>query len=125
MQCRGVRETIVGILTINIPILRPMFTRPFWSGGPFTITNSAHGGTSAHAVSTVHGGKYEMTSSVKGSDHPTSDGGSEEFIIGNKGVTVQTSYEVRTDVEKGEWSNQGEDYSMGGATSTVINGRAT
>lgn len=31
----GVRETIVGIVSVNVPILRPMFTAAFWSGrGP-------------------------------------------------------------------------------------------
>ncbi|CAH0020840.1 unnamed protein product, partial [Clonostachys rhizophaga] len=29
----GVRETIVGIITVNIPILRPMFNRLFWKPG--------------------------------------------------------------------------------------------
>ncbi|KAI7329371.1 hypothetical protein KC315_g6176 [Hortaea werneckii] len=28
----GVRETIAGILAVNIPILRPLFTKPFWTG---------------------------------------------------------------------------------------------
>ncbi|OJD30811.1 transcriptional regulatory protein [Diplodia corticola] len=28
----GVRETIIGILSINAPILRPLFTRSFWTG---------------------------------------------------------------------------------------------
>lgn len=33
----GVRETIIGILAINAPILRPLLTRSFWNGGSSTI----------------------------------------------------------------------------------------
>lgn len=33
----GVRETIIGILAINAPILRPLLTRNFWNGGSSTV----------------------------------------------------------------------------------------
>lgn len=33
----SVRETIVGLLAINLPILRPLFTFNFWKRGPFII----------------------------------------------------------------------------------------
>lgn len=29
----GVRETIVGLIVVNVPVLRPMFTRAFWRAG--------------------------------------------------------------------------------------------
>ena len=31
----GVRETIIGLITVNIPILRPLATRAFWRRGPY------------------------------------------------------------------------------------------
>jgi len=34
----GVRETIIGIIAINIPILRPLFTRAFWVRGSYDPT---------------------------------------------------------------------------------------
>lgn len=46
----GVRETIIGLLTVNVPILRPIFTRSFWSIGayrPSTKTGTGSGGTSS------------------------------------------------------------------------------
>ncbi|KAJ4292690.1 hypothetical protein N0V90_009353 [Kalmusia sp. IMI 367209] len=37
----GVRETIVGILTVNLPILRPMFNRNFWRGKTYIAESSS------------------------------------------------------------------------------------
>ncbi|KAH8647028.1 hypothetical protein BGZ60DRAFT_329442, partial [Tricladium varicosporioides] len=38
----GVRETIVGIVTINLPILKPLFSARFWSRKSFTNTSLAY-----------------------------------------------------------------------------------
>ncbi|KAH7058670.1 hypothetical protein B0J12DRAFT_369924 [Macrophomina phaseolina] len=48
----GVRETIIGLLTVNVPILRPLFSRAFWHLGPYRpSTSNGHssggGGSSA------------------------------------------------------------------------------
>ncbi|KAF2008696.1 hypothetical protein BU24DRAFT_381647 [Aaosphaeria arxii CBS 175.79] len=39
----GVRETIVGILTVNLPILRPMFKRSFWRSGGYVSDMTSYG----------------------------------------------------------------------------------
>ncbi|GME64428.1 putative cation diffusion facilitator 1 protein [Neofusicoccum parvum] len=39
----GVRETIIGILTVNVPILRPLFTAAFWRLGPYHPSASGAG----------------------------------------------------------------------------------
>lgn len=53
----GVRETVIGCFTVNIPILRPMFTRAFWVWGPYdptAISNNksypTNGGTHGQSV---------------------------------------------------------------------------
>ncbi|KAF8866899.1 hypothetical protein BDZ45DRAFT_795355 [Acephala macrosclerotiorum] len=38
----GVRETIVGIVTINLPILKPLFNKSFWSSGSFKSSYFSH-----------------------------------------------------------------------------------
>jgi hypothetical protein len=35
----GIRETALGVFTINLPILRPLFTRAFWKAGPYDPLN--------------------------------------------------------------------------------------
>ncbi|ETS79912.1 hypothetical protein PFICI_07441 [Pestalotiopsis fici W106-1] len=87
----GVRETIVGIITVNIPILRPMASRKFWTTGELAYSSGAGtktGGRTHATLATGHG-PYEMTGSVSGhSRRKDSFGGSEEFIIG-KNATVE------------------------------------
>lgn len=48
----GVRETIIGLLTVNVPILKPLFSVAFWRLGPYRPTasknaSSGGGGTSS------------------------------------------------------------------------------
>lgn len=112
----------MGIVTVNIPILRPLVTRGFWTGS-FTPSSAATRGGTSKGHRTIPGHKYEMTHSIKGSDRPVSDGGSEDFIIVNKGVTVQTSYEVTTDLERGQWSNDTPAYGVGGTSKATVNGK--
>ncbi|KAF7516275.1 hypothetical protein G7054_g14222 [Neopestalotiopsis clavispora] len=125
----GVRETIVGIIAVNIPILRPLFRKTFWSTGQ--IASSGQGksttGGRTHTQTYPTGlGPYEMASSVnEGSMGRKGDrasfGGSEEFII-DKGdsnnlkhtandVVVQTTYHVRSEEVSteggGAWKSQG------------------
>ncbi|EWG53170.1 hypothetical protein FVEG_17067 [Fusarium verticillioides 7600] len=58
----GVRETIVGILTVNIPILRPIFSKSFWNGNsPSEITSSYR--TTAHGT---RGGNTTLTQDISG-----------------------------------------------------------
>ncbi|KAI0478651.1 hypothetical protein GGR56DRAFT_332227 [Xylariaceae sp. FL0804] len=88
----GVRETIVGIISVNIPILRPLFTRAFWSGRPDLGLPSggsckSRGATGASASTGIHG-PYELALSTHkgrgGSDDVFKDSsvnGSKELIV--------------------------------------------
>jgi hypothetical protein len=123
-----VRETIVGILTINIPILRPLFNKSFWSTKPFQPVSITHGNQkSSRGVTTdtdIKGHTYEMTGSVKSPSINTGDGGSEEFIIGNNRngeVLVHTTFEVRRDLESGQLERETWDLGVGGKCKTVVN----
>ncbi|KAH7014533.1 uncharacterized protein B0I36DRAFT_425869 [Microdochium trichocladiopsis] len=81
----GVRETIVGIIAVNAPILRPLFSKAFWTGIPFSsgggtkgVTTTGAGGTR----STAPHGPYELAPSVHShSKHGNDYTGSEESII--------------------------------------------
>lgn len=42
----GVRETIIGIVAVNIPILRPLFSRAFWTWGAYDPTSTPPKGSS-------------------------------------------------------------------------------
>jgi hypothetical protein len=112
----GVRETIVGIITVNIPILRPMFSKTFWRTGQVSYPSSGGTKTGGRNTTLATGeGPYEMTGSVSGtSRRKDSFGGSEEFIIdnsnkkgslkpGGNNVMVHTMYHVTSEDAK---SNQ-------------------
>lgn len=108
----GVRETIVGIIAVNIPILRPLLTRSFWTGEASVGSSSGPskgvtGGTRSTGIKDI----YEMTTSVGNGHHrgKGSRSGSEEMIIG-KGfgetgsptprdgeVVVETVYQVTSE----------------------------
>ncbi|TVY33395.1 hypothetical protein LSUB1_G007291 [Lachnellula subtilissima] len=118
----GVRETIVGIVAINLPILRPLFNKTFWSKGTFKSSSPSHG-TSCNPD--IHG-NYEMSASfapkARGGTSTCNEGassvpgknrshskeslgslaGSEEFIIEpRKRVTVETTFQITSeDLEK-------------------------
>ncbi|KAG9251586.1 uncharacterized protein F5Z01DRAFT_271501 [Emericellopsis atlantica] len=136
----GVRETIVGILTVNIPILRPIASREFWSRKTSKLPSSHGGAGASHGTGTKPSnitGSYELASSIDkgnrfGRKRQDSDSnGSQESIIGNmktgggsdpNAVTVQTTYQVSSDQEVGgdSWH-----HGRGGLTQTsVLGGKA-
>ena len=39
----GVRETVLCVLTVNVPILRPIFTSAFWRPGPYDPQSTSTG----------------------------------------------------------------------------------
>ncbi|KAH9884075.1 hypothetical protein F4778DRAFT_800406 [Xylariomycetidae sp. FL2044] len=105
----GVRETIVGIISVNVPILRPLFNRSFWTSQLSTGASNAKS-TSGTRTTGVHG-PYELASSVNESRHGTkkSFDGSEELIIGRSGkdigagdVVVHTTFNVTTEDSRGD-----------------------
>ncbi|KAF5530928.1 integral membrane protein PTH11 [Fusarium mexicanum] len=103
----GVRETIVGILTVNIPILRPIFSKSFWNGNaPSEITSSyrttTHGtrggnGTLTHDIS----GPYELTPSINEGSKPSVRGSQDSIVsktVRMADILVSKSYQVSHDV---------------------------
>ncbi|KAM0544877.1 hypothetical protein ACHAPJ_011622 [Fusarium lateritium] len=109
----GVRETIVGIITVNIPILRPMFSRSFWSLQPASQLSSSYRTTTR---GTRNGGRtgdiegpYELTPSINEGSKP-SDRGSQDSIISKNikmaDIVVSKTYDVSHDpsgFDGGSW----------------------
>ncbi|KAF4468117.1 integral membrane [Fusarium albosuccineum] len=109
----GVRETIVGIITVNIPILRPMFSKSFWTMQPNSHISSTFRTTTGGGKSTDNNGPYELTPSINEGSRP-SDRGSEESIIGQgrqkmAAVVVETTYDVTRDqrADDEDWYGDG------------------
>lgn len=126
----GVRETIVGILTVNIPILRPVFNKEFWTSKKGSTAASSHAlshgtGNKPHLVS----GNYELASSVDNGrfrrKRQGSDSGSQESIIGKQdpsGIAVQTTYQVSSNQESGDERSVGRWNHGRGTTEVNIQG---
>ncbi|KAH0015710.1 hypothetical protein KCU78_g8094, partial [Aureobasidium melanogenum] len=58
----GVRETFIGIFTINVPILRPLFSKAFWLPGPYDPNATGRGsgyGRSGHNLHSAHNRSYK------------------------------------------------------------------
>ncbi|KAF4970181.1 hypothetical protein FSARC_2778 [Fusarium sarcochroum] len=109
----GVRETIVGIITVNIPILRPMFTRSFWSMQPASQLSSTYRtttrGTRTGGRTGDIDGPYELTPSINEGSKP-SDRGSQDSIISKNikmaDIVVSKTYDVSHDpsgFDGGSW----------------------
>ncbi|KAH7475631.1 hypothetical protein FOMA001_g10753 [Fusarium oxysporum f. sp. matthiolae] len=103
----GVRETIVGILTVNIPILRPIFSKSFWNGNALSeITSSyrttTHGTRGGNRTLTQDiSGPYELTPSINEGLKPGVRG-SQDWIVSKTvrmaDIVVSKSYQVSHDV---------------------------
>jgi hypothetical protein len=94
----GVRETIVGIITINAPILRPMFRRQFWSAQSWKDSSLKYGesrtleGDTVRGVKSMPGGKaIELTDTSKGGVWESSRGVTKGDLEGGRGVTRKGS----------------------------------
>lgn len=125
----GVRETVVGIFAVNIPILRPLFSKSFWSGD-FPSPNSSvprqrkslpgkmgTGLGKLHPSVSQTPGSYEMRDDGRQSssniinrrfDHTTTiqphdsgDTASEECIIPKTDRLSESGNDIDTDVESG------------------------
>lgn len=103
----GVRETIVGILTVNIPILRPIFSKSFWNGNaPNEITSSyrttTHGTRGGNRTLTQDiSGPYELTPSIKDGSKPSIRGSQDSIVsktVRMADIVVSKSYQVSHDV---------------------------
>lgn len=62
----GVRETIVGIVTVQLPVLRPLFGRAFWRPGSYMGSAGATGGENTTDARTGHGGSKMHHSRIGG-----------------------------------------------------------
>ncbi|KAI1015956.1 hypothetical protein LB504_009201 [Fusarium proliferatum] len=103
----GVRETIVGILTVNIPILRPIFSKSFWNGNaPNEITSSyrttTHGTRGGNRTLTQDiSGPYELTPSINDGSKPSIRGSQDSIVsktVRMADIVVSKSYQVSHDV---------------------------
>jgi hypothetical protein len=112
----GVRESVVGIVAANVPILRPLWSKAFWSRNSIQSTSWTYGTVEIPKFPTLVY-EFETPTSGKGrkptwdeeagigfsqsdvSLRPRMSGESSEFIMpgherGMEGVTVQNSYQV-------------------------------
>ncbi|KAB8268999.1 hypothetical protein BDV30DRAFT_230177 [Aspergillus minisclerotigenes] len=89
----GIRETFVGVATVNLPILRPLFTKRFWK------SNYVEDGSSGHPYG-YHGGSesYNLTTRTKKSARRESMKAiNESSQDGGYDVYVSTSYNVKVE----------------------------
>jgi hypothetical protein len=106
----GVRETIVGHLTVNMPIFPPMFKRGFWSRGSFSDSHGASDGRTKNRYGTGYGtGTFELRSAITTIRHDkrapspeiASQGSQENIIMKEEPLTfgnvmVETSIDVHS-----------------------------
>lgn len=101
----GVRETIVGILSVNVPILRPLFTAAFWTGrgpaGSAWSSSTRPRGDRSRTLPTA-AGPYELTSGSGGGKGSFGAKTSHENIPGagkplGNDIYVETVYHIRTE----------------------------
>jgi hypothetical protein len=106
----GGRETFVGILTVNLPILRPMFNHSFWTKREYHPQSSGHNGASWNSRrGRKSQGTFKLHSTAKfddsrqdvAGDHASV--GSQEDIIKKTSndlsrgiVTVHQTYDVQS-----------------------------
>lgn len=144
----GVRETIVGIITVNIPILRPMFRRNFWRGKNYIAESSSYG-RSRPAKSGYGHGTFELRSTANSKsgaaasdvdlvDKPRSASrishSSDSFEkersdvnIGSGIVVVEQTYQVKSsprihDEELGTWEGDSRSRSRGAFQTDISSG---
>ncbi|KAE8341754.1 hypothetical protein BDV24DRAFT_174183 [Aspergillus arachidicola] len=89
----GIRETFVGVATVNLPILRPLFTKRFWK------SNYVEDGSSGHPYG-YHGGSesYNLTTRTKKSSRRESMKAiNESSQDGSYDVYISTSYNVKVE----------------------------
>jgi hypothetical protein len=139
----GVRETIVGIVTVSAPILRPMFNRSFWSKDSYHGSRNAeetHGWTSHTSRSRYGKGTFELRSGVTSArsgkvdaEVEVASNGSQENIIkksldempfGSGNVMVHTTYQVQSRNRDEESSSVGTQRKDGYQSDVVALNRA-
>ncbi|CZR56998.1 uncharacterized protein PAC_06887 [Phialocephala subalpina] len=139
----GVRETIVGIVTINLPIIKPLFNKSFWSPGSLRPGSFSHG-TARNIKGSLGKGPYEISSKFGGQGNWDVEVGdidgklgskseeslermgnmgsdSQELILqaggSGKGVQVHTMYYVES--EEVGWESDGRQSDLNGVRNKV------
>ncbi|KAH7311444.1 hypothetical protein B0I35DRAFT_514219 [Stachybotrys elegans] len=118
----GVRETIVGIISVNIPILRPMFTKSFWTGSTSyasTLPGVKSTGVRSKTLDTGKG-PYEMTGSIT-DGRSLRDNDSEEHInrCGANDIHVETVLDIKTETIRGAREEAWDRRSVKGTTANA------
>ncbi|KAE8133653.1 hypothetical protein BDV38DRAFT_181810 [Aspergillus pseudotamarii] len=107
----GIRETFVGVATVNLPILRPLFTKRFWR------SNYVEDGSSGHPYG-YHGGSesYNLTTRTKKSTRRESMKAiNESSQDGSYDVYISTSYNVKVeqkDTREGDQSSDSHQFGL-------------
>ncbi|KAI5202358.1 hypothetical protein E4T39_04761 [Aureobasidium subglaciale] len=107
----GVRETFIGIFTINIPILRPVFSRAFWLSGPYDPNASGRG--SGYAGRNLHSTPNKSFRGTKLSSEIDKSAGANEYELHSRAQTSDNSdLESNASTEKmvHTRSNRSQDY---------------
>ncbi|GAM91240.1 hypothetical protein ANO11243_092870 [Dothideomycetidae sp. 11243] len=99
----GVRETFVAVLTVNAPILRPLFRRAFWTWGrynPAPSRNKVVQGSSGHPH--TESGMHAAPRVVGGMNNDIEMGlprhtGDDQIV---KGSHVEWSYHVKAEEDE-------------------------
>lgn len=95
----GTRETIIGIFATNIPIIRPMISRAFWTWGPYNpqSSSSKSGSQSWRGRRLGDSGRdIELGSTSIKISHPRRSDSQEELTRTRDVIYVQTKYDVQT-----------------------------
>ncbi|KAF1343792.1 hypothetical protein BDV97DRAFT_339789 [Delphinella strobiligena] len=96
----GTRETIIGIFATNVPIIRPLFTRAFWTRGTYNPqSSSSKSGSQSWRGRRLEdsGGDVELGSTAIKISHPNRSNLQEEFTwIQEDAIYVQAKYDVQT-----------------------------
>lgn len=108
----GVRETIIGIAAVNLPILRPLLNKPFWTYGPYDpMASGPSAATGSRTWKSQRLGDTSKTDVELGSTvispHRISTSSSQENIRDwdqkkDNVVYVQTTYETHSQDREGE-----------------------
>ncbi|KAL1297480.1 hypothetical protein AAFC00_005003 [Neodothiora populina] len=102
----GVRETIIGLFAINIPILRPIFRRTFWTSGKYDPSSPPSAGSrptnsKRYKSSGLSGCDVELgTTTVKSITPRRANSTSSQENLVRMGkdnvVYVQTTYDIQS-----------------------------
>lgn len=99
----GVRETVVGVLSVNIPVLRPLFDKSFWKAG-YKVSSRSGGSQSVKRSQGPGVGPYELAPSVKTEDARSDIEGrrsystTEEYVSpkgSQRDVVIETTVQIQ------------------------------